>query len=175
MAWQMKPRIKMARFRLFGRGRWHRYPTPDNGKFKWADVVTAVATILFVSPDVVDKLFEKIPYGEQIRDYMLLVAAACMLYGIYLYFHDLCPRSRWGRASWSVGLISLTWSVLPFILYYVGEDNSWEDMCRASMWSASMWAVWLFCIYKYWRVRVRSKQEIARMELRERRQRRTYM
>ena len=34
-----------------------------------------------------------------------------------------------------------------------------------------MWAVWLFYCYKYWRVRVHTKQELMRIELLERRER----
>lgn len=170
----MKPRINFARFRPFlrrGNGAKHRIPTPDDGKLSWGDLAIMTALILLLEPC---NIFDYIPapYGELLSDFAFLICAVIMLVGIYLYFHNLCPRSRWGRAMWSVGLLALTWSVLPFVLYWIGKHPDLGEMCRISLWSISMWVVWLVCVYKYWRVRVRSKQEIERIELRYRRQRR---
>ncbi len=178
----MKPRINLVRFRLFRIGHKRRWkPGPDDGKFRWADLLTSLATLLCLLPlnlNLGDLLEQHVPYGAVIRenlplvrDIIFIIAAIIMLIGIYFYFHDLAPRPRWKRALWAVGMIALTWSVLPFILHWLNEDNALSDMCRVSLWSISMWVVWLFCCYKYWRVRIRTKQELMRIELLERRER----
>ena len=169
----MKPRINLVRFRLFRVGHKRRWkPGPDDGKFTWADLLTTIPPILAGALWKKGVFFlDSVPYGGIIRGSVLVAIAALMLVGIHLTYRKLAPRTRWWRALWAVGIIALTWSVLPFILHWLNDDNTLSDMCRVSLWSISMWAVWLFCCYKYWRVRVRTKQELMRIELLERRER----
>ena len=153
--------------RFFGWGnKGHKRLGPDveNGKFKWADIILLAATLLLVNADKSDWLPEFAYKSEIITALALLL----MLASFYSYYHKLCPMSKWRRSTWATGMIAVTWSLVPMIVYVTGMNNNWEKMWHISIWSVVMWIAFIFCRFKLWQVRKRTRAEVAMIEWRSR-------
>ncbi|MBR0336455.1 MAG: hypothetical protein IIX34_06305, partial [Alistipes sp.] len=99
------------------------------------------------------------------------VAIVLILYSLYRSFHNLCPMSRWSRASWATGMIAATWTAVPLILYAVGANDNLEKMLSCSAWSTVMWITFIFCLINLLRVKRRTRAEVAMIEWKMRNQR----
>lgn len=137
---------------------------PEDGKLDLGDVVMCCSLIV---PFCCDSFFESLPYGKGL---MLIATALVVLVGMVLKFRRLAPRPCWGRALWASLLLTLFWSLLPWVFYFGGDkDVCLELATEVSISSLFMWAVTLVCALRYRYIRRRSKQEIALMRMRERR------
>lgn len=144
-------------------------PMPDDGKLQLADILLFVAATMIIRADKFNWIPD-FPYKEQI---ITSIAIVLILYSIYRNFHNLCPMSRWSRSSWASGMIAITWTAVPMILYLTGISSNWERMWHISAWSSVMWIVFLFCYYKLYRVKQRTKAQIAMIDMRKK-SRKTY-
>lgn len=139
-------------------------PMPDDGKLQLADILLFVAATMIIRADKFNWIPD-FPYKEEVITSVAIVLIIC---SFYRYYHKLCPMSRWSRSSWASGMIAITWTATPMILYLTGINSDWERMWHISAWSVVMWIVFLFCRYNLWRVRKRTKAEIAMIEWRQR-------
>ncbi|MBQ6869016.1 MAG: hypothetical protein IJO17_00980 [Alistipes sp.] len=158
------------RARFFGwgnKGRKLSTPTPDDGKLQWADILLFIAATMIICADKFNWIPD-FPYKEVV---ITSIAIVLIIYSIYSNFHNLCPMSRWGRLSWATGMIAITWSLVPLICYATGLSQNWERMWHISAWSAVMWVCFLLCVYNLWRVKRRTRAEIAMIEWRSRNRR----
>ncbi len=137
---------------------------PDDGKLQLADILLFVAATMIIRADKFNWIPD-FPYKEEVITSVAIVLIICSFYRDY---HKLCPMSRWSRSSWASGMIAITWTATPMILYFTGINSDWERMWHISAWSVVMWIVFLFCRYNLWRVRKRTKAEIAMIEWRQR-------
>ena len=141
--------------------------SPEDGRLELADVVMCCALLV---PLCGDSLFDKVVYGKSL---MLIATSLVVLVGMVLKFRRLSPRTCWGRASWATILLAMLWSLLPWLLHYVGDmDISVELATQMSISSLFMWVVAIGCMLRYRYIRRRSQQEIAMMRMREKRRRR---
>lgn len=137
-------------------------PTPDDGKLRLADFLLCIATLIVVRADKFDAIPD-FPYKSEVIN---SVAIILILLSFYSYFHKLCPMSRWGRSSWATGMTAAAWTAIPLILYATGVNDDWAKMLNYSIWSSVIWAAFLFCLYKLWRVRVRTRATVAMIDWR---------
>ena len=144
-------------------------PMPDDGKLQLADILLFVAATMIIRADKFNWIPD-FPYKEQI---ITSIAIVLILYSIYRNVHNLCPMSRWSRSSWASAMIAITWTAVPMILYLTGINSNWERMWHISVWSSVMWIVFLFCYYKLYRVKQRTKAQIAMIDMRKK-SRKTY-
>ncbi len=144
-------------------------PMPDDGKLQLADILLFVAATMIIRADKFNWIPD-FPYKEEVITSVAIVLILC---SFYRYYHKLCPMSRWSRSSWASGMIAITWTATPMILYLTGINSNWERMWYISAWSSVMWIVFLFCYYKLYRVKQRTKAQIAMMDMRKK-SRKTY-
>lgn len=137
-------------------------PMPDDGKLQLADILLFVAATMIIRADKFNWIPD-FPYKEQI---ITSIAIVLILYSIYRNFHNLSPMSRWSRSSWASAMIAITWTAVPMMLYLTGISSNWERMWHISAWSSVMWIVFLFCYYKLYRVKQRTKAQIAMIDMR---------
>ena len=160
------------RARFFGwgnKGRKLSIPTPDDGKLQLADILLFIAATMIIRADKFNWIPD-FPYKEVV---ITSIAIVLIIYSIYRNFHNLCPMSRWSRASWATGMIAATWTAVPLILYAVGANDNLEKMLSCSAWSAVMWIVFLFCFINLLRVKRRTRAELAMIEWRGKRRHQT--
>ncbi|MBP3497388.1 MAG: hypothetical protein J6K33_06100 [Alistipes sp.] len=153
------------RVRFFGwgnKGRKLSTPTPDDGKLELADILLFVAATMIIRADKFNWIAD-FPYKEEVITSVAIVLIIC---SFYRYYHKLCPMSRWSRSSWASAMIAITWTATPMILYLTGINSNWERMWYISAWSSVMWIVFLFCYYKLYRVKQRTKAQIAMIDMR---------
>ena len=164
-------RSKVIRFFSWGnKGHKHLGPDVEKGKFKVADFILIAATIILVNVDKFDWLPD-FPYKMEV---LFALGILLILVSFYSYFHKLCPMSRWGRASWATGMMAAMWAIIPLLVYAIGESDDWQTMCYYSAWSSVMWVTFLFCLYKFWRVKRRTRAVVAMIEWRIRNKKRGY-
>lgn len=142
-------------------------PMPDDGKLQLADILLFVAATMIIRADKFNWIPD-FPYKEQI---ITSIAIVLILYSIYRNFHNLCPMSRWSRSSWASGMIAITWTATPMILYLTGINSNWERMWHISAWSSVMWITCIFCLINLLRVKRRTRAEVAMIEWKVRNQR----
>jgi hypothetical protein len=142
-------------------------PTPDDGKLELADILLFVAATMIIRADKFNWIPD-FPYKEVV---ITAVAIVLILYSLYRSFHNLCPMSRWSRASWATGIIAATWTAVPLILYAVGANDNFEKMLSCSAWSTVMWITFIFCLINLLRVKRRTRAEVAMIEWKMRNQR----
>ena len=160
------------RARFFGwgnKGRKLSTPTPDDGKLQLADILLFIAATMIIRADKFNWIPD-FPYKEVV---ITSIAIVLILYSSYRNFRNLCPMSRWHRSSWATGMIAVTWSLVPMIVYVTGMNNNWEKMWHISAWSAVMWIVFLFCFINLLRVKRRTRAEVAMIEWRGKRRHQT--
>ncbi|MBR2116377.1 MAG: hypothetical protein IJ942_05090 [Alistipes sp.] len=154
---------RRARFFSWGnKGRKLSTPTPDDGKLQWADILLFIAATMIIRADKFNWIPD-FPYKEVV---ITSIAIVLIIYSIYRDFHNLCPMSRWGRSSWATGMTAAAWTAIPLILYATGANDDWSKMLNYSMWSGVMWIAFLFCLYKLWRVRIRTRATVAMIDWR---------
>ena len=161
------------RARFFGwgnKGRKLSTPTPDDGKLQWADILLFIAATMIIRADK----FNWIPDFPYKMEVITSLAIILIFASFYNYYHKLCPMSRWSRSSWASGMIAVTWAATPMILYLTGISSNWERMWHISAWSSVMWVTFLFCLYKFWRVKRRTRAAVAMIEWRIRNKKRGY-
>lgn len=144
-------------------------PMPDDGKLQLADILLFVAATMIIRADKFNWIPD-FPYKEEVITSVAIVLLIC---SFYRYYHKLCPMSRWSRSSWASAMIAITWTATPMILYLTGINSNWERMWHISVWSSVMWIVFLFCYYKLYRVKQRTKAQIAMIDMRKK-SRKTY-
>ena len=144
-------------------------PMPDDGKLQLADIPLFVAATMIIRA-VKFNWIPDFPYKEEVITSVAIVLIIC---SFYRYYHKLCPMSRWSRSSWASAMIAITWPATPMILYLTGINSNWERMWHFSAWSSVMWIVFLFCYYKLYRVKQRTKAQIAMIDMRKK-SRKTY-
>ena len=137
-------------------------PMPDDGKLQLADILLFVAATMIIRADKFNWIPD-FPYKEEVITSVAIVLIIC---SFYRYYHKLCPMSRWSRSSWASAMIAITWTATPMILYFTGINSNWERMWHISAWSSVMWIVFLFCYYKLYRVKQRTKAQIAMIDMR---------
>ena len=137
-------------------------PMPDDGKLQLADILLFVAATMIIRADKFNWIPD-FPYKEEVITSVAIVLLIC---SFYRYYHKLCPMSRWSRSSWASAMIAITWTAVPMILYLTGINSNWERMWHISVWSSVMWIVFLFCYYKLYRVKQRTKAQIAMIDMR---------
>lgn len=158
-------RRSTARFFGWGnKGRKLSTPTPDDGTLQWADILLCIAAVMVVRADK----FNWIPDFAYKEAVITAIAIVLILYSYYRNFYKLCPMSRWSRSSWATGMVAATWTAVPLILYATGVSDNWERMWHISAWSAAMWVAFIFCSYKLYRVKQRTKATVAMIEWRAR-------
>ena len=135
---------------------------PYDGKLTFGDLIIIGATIGLVNFDLVP---DSIPCSELI---MVVVAVALMGLGLFLKYRRLAPRTRWRNAMYATGMIASVWSLLPWILYFIGRAESRDVVLQLFIASFAMWAVSLGCVLRHRYIRRRSEQEIALMRMRQR-------
>lgn len=138
--------------------------SPDEGKLKLADVVMFVSTCLLFG---INYIPESVPYNREIE---ILIAVGLFCIGLVLNHRRMAPRPCWAKASASTGVIATTWSLLPWILYWVDEIDV-EFAQNLTICSSIMWVIFLGCLLRLRYIRRRSREEIAMMRLREKRRR----
>lgn len=153
------------RARFFGwgnKGRKLFIPDIENGKLDWADFTLYLAIGLLIDNERLS-IIPDFPFKQEViyTSVILLV-----LFSYYRYYHSLCPMSRWGRSSWATGMTAAAWTAIPLILYATGVNDDWSKMLNYSMWSGVMWIAFLFCLYKLWRVRIRTRATVAMIDWR---------
>lgn len=154
---------RRARFFSWGnKGRKLSTPTPDDGKLQWADILLFIAATMIIRADKFNWIPD-FPYKEVV---ITSIAIVLIIYSIYRDFHNLCPMSRWGRSSWATGMTAAAWTAIPLILYATGANDDWSKMLNYSMWSGVMWIAFLYCLYKLWRVRIRTRATVAMIDWR---------
>lgn len=141
--------------------------SPDEGRLKLSSVLIMVATLALMSFDsIVAKI--DLPYVEW------LFSALCFgvfVLSIYLEFRRRAPRPCWEKATWASSTIAVVWTLFPWFIYWLGETEDMVLVRNFSIASAVMWIVCLGCYLRLRFVRRRSREEIARMHLREKRRR----
>ena len=138
---------------------------PNEGKLTAGNMLICGATIFLLNFDF---LPETIPYRELI---MVVIAVAVMGLGLYLEYRRLAPRTRWRNAIYATGMIASAWSLIPWILYFMGRVEDMGVVLQLFIASFAMWLVCLGCVLRHRYIRHRSQQEIALMRMRERRRR----
>lgn len=138
--------------------------SPDEGKLKLADVVMFVSTCLLFG---INYIPESVPYNREIE---ILIAVGLFCIGLVLNHRRRAPRPCWAKASTSTGVIAATWSLLPWILYWMDEVDV-EFARNLTICSSIMWVIFLGCFLRLRYIRRRSREEIAMMRLREKRRR----
>lgn len=138
--------------------------SPDEGKLKLADVVMFVSTCLLFG---INYIPESVPYNREIE---ILIAIGLFCIGLVLTYRRMAPRPCWAKASTSTGVIAATWSLLPWILYWMDEIDV-EFARNLTICSSIMWVIFLGCLLRLRYIRRRSREEIAMMRLREKRRR----
>lgn len=141
--------------------------SPEDGKLEFGDIVICCSIIGLLNLDI---LPESVPYREPI---MIIATSLIVLLGMVLKFRRLSPRSCWKRALSATGALALFWSIIPWILYRAGDvDIDLQLATEISISSLFMWLVFGGCALRYRYIRRRSRQEIALMRMRQKRQRR---
>ena len=138
-----------------------------DGKLQWSDMFFAVGVLVLLKPNL---LPEHIPYRELLQ---LLAGMALMFVGIFLVNFRRAPLPRYGASSWSVFLLSIAWSVAPFVFYWVSDSApDLETIKLLSLSSAIGWLIFLVLLGCYYYIRRRSRIEIERLRLMSKRRRR---
>lgn len=138
--------------------------SPDEGKLKLADVVMFASTCLLFG---VNYIPDSVQYNREIE---ILIAIGIFCIGIFLSYYRSAPRPCWTKASAATGVIAATWSILPWILYWMDEVDV-EFAQNLTICSSIMWVISLGCFLRLRYIRRRSREEIAMMRLREKRRR----
>ena len=138
--------------------------SPDEGKLKLADVVMFASTCLLFG---VNYIPDSVQYNREIE---ILIAIGIFCIGIFLSYYRSAPRPCWTKASAATGVIAATWSILPWILYWMDEVDV-EFAQNLTICSSIMWVIFLGCFLRLRYIRRRSREEIAMMRLREKRRR----
>ena len=140
--------------------------SPDDGKMSVGTLIIVGATIALVN-------FDFLPAGFPFRELITVaLSVAFMSLGLYLEYRRLAPRTRWRKAMYATGMIASTWSLLPWIFYFMGEVADKSVVLQLFIASFAMWLVCLGCVLRHRYIRRRSQQEIAMMRMREKRRRR---
>ena len=158
----MKRRSSIRFFSWGNKGRKRLGADIENGKFKWADIILFVATLILVNADKFDWLPD-FPYKYEV---ISSVAIILIFASFYSYYHHLCPMSKWRRSTWATGMTAITWTAVPLLLYAFGVNDNWQKMWHYSAWSSVMWIIFIFCLYKLLRIRQMVRAEIAMIEWR---------
>ena len=138
--------------------------SPDEGKLKLADGVMFSSTCLLFG---VNYIPDSVQYNREIE---ILIAIGIFCIGIFLSYYRSAPRPCWTKASAATGVIAATWSILPWILYWMDEVDV-EFAQNLTICSSIMWVISLGCFLRLRYIRRRSREEIAMMRLREKRRR----
>lgn len=136
---------------------------PNEGKVTLGHCIICGSTIFLMKFDF---LPESVPCRELLT---VVIAVAFMGLGLYLECRRLAPRTRWRNAIWATGMIASAWSLIPWILYFIGEAENRDVVLQIFIASIAMWLVCLGCVLRHRYIRRRSQQEIAMMRMRERR------
>ena len=142
---------------------------PNEGKITPGNWIICGSTIFLIK---FDYLPESFPCRELIT---VILAVAFMCLGLYLEYRRLAPLTRWRNAIFATGMIASAWSLLPWILYLMGEATDKSVVLQLFIASFAMWLVVLGCVLRRRYFRRRSQQEVAQMRMREKRRRREIM
>ena len=138
---------------------------PNDGKVTLGNLIICGSTIFLVKFDF---LPESLPCRELLT---VIIAVAVMGLGLYLEYRRLAPRTCWRNAIRATGMIASAWSLIPWILYFIGSAEELSIVLQLFIASFAMWLVCLGCVLRHRYIRRRSQQEIAMMRMREKRRR----
>lgn len=168
---QLEQRKSKGKVRFFGWGnKGCRLFVPDveDGRLQWADFTLCLGSTMLMGADKIS-FIPDFPYKMEI---ISICALALVVISYFNYYRRLCPASRWGRSSWALGMTATVLTIVPMVLYFTGLNNNWEKMWHLSALSSVLWILFIVCLYNLYRVRKRTKAEIAMMEWRQRNRRR---
>ena len=137
--------------------------SPNEGKLTLGNMIICGSTIFLVKFDF---LPESLPCRELLT---VVIAVAFMGLGLYLEYRRLAPRTRWRNAIYATALIASAWSLIPWVLYFMGKAGELSVVLQISIASLAMWLVCLGCVLQHRYVRRRSLQEIAMIRMRAKR------
>ena len=142
--------------------------SPDDGKMSVGTLIIVGATIALVN-------FDFLPAGFPCRELITVaLSVAFMGLGLYLEYRRLAPRTRWRNAIYATALIASAWSLIPWVLYFMGEAGELGVVLQISIASLAMWLVCLGCVLQHRYIRRRSLQEIAMIRMRAKRRNLNY-
>lgn len=136
---------------------------PNEGKVTVGHMLICSSTIFLLDFDF---LPESIPCRELLT---VIIAVVVMGLGLYLEYRRLAPRTCWRNAMYATAMIASAWSLIPWILYFMGKVENKDVVLQLFIASFTMWMVCLGCVLRHRYIRRRSQQEIALMRMRERR------
>lgn len=136
---------------------------PNEGKVTLGNLIICGSTIFLIKFDFLPESF---PCRELLT---VVIAVAFMGMGLYLEYRRLAPRTRWRNAIYATGMIASAWSLLPWILYFIGTAEDRGVVLQLFIASFAMWLVCLGCVLRHRYIRRRSQQEIVLMRMREKR------
>lgn len=143
--------------------------SPDEGKFRLADLFFLAAFFMMSFDVPLDKV-EFLAGVEHTKELQLIVAVILYIFGLFLLYRRMAPRPCWTKASWATSLTAVVWTVLPWILFWT-DDFDFETARNISVMSVLMWAIFLGCLLRLRYIRRRSRETIALMRMRNKRQR----
>lgn len=166
---KLKNRYSLWRFRgnLFESRAMRRLKKSGKGNtFRFGDIFVGASVLILLNFDMFP---EGIPHAEWIQ---MLVALVVLFIGLFFNFRRLAPRTCWSRASWATGSWALMMTVVPILLYWLGEFDDITLVYQLVATSSILWVICIACILRLRYIRRRSLAEIAAMRLREKRRRR---
>lgn len=165
----MRMRYRLNLRKLANREVSHRYDrrigTKERGRLRAVDWVVLILLFLLIK---VQPIPDTVPYSEWIS---LLAAFVILCVLLFVKFRRQAPRTCWRNAT----LATVTWAsimtVVPLLLYMFDELPLQLTM-QVVVASSLLWIASLGCYLRLRFIRRRSRQEIARMRLRAKRQKR---
>lgn len=142
--------------------------SPNEGKLTLGNLIICSSTIFLVKFDF---LPESLPCRELLT---VVIAVAFMGLGLYWDYRRLAPRTRWRNAIYATALIASAWSLIPWVLYFMGKAGELSVVLQISIASLAMWLVCLGCVLQHRYIRRRSLQEIAMIRMRAKRRNLNY-
>ena len=141
---------------------------PNEGKVTLGNLIICGSTIFLIKFDFLPESF---PCRELLT---VVIAVAFMGLGLYLEYRRLAPRTRWRNAIYAAGMIASAWSLIPWVLYFMGKAGELSVVLQISIASLAMWLVCLGCVLQHRYIRRRSLQEIAMIRMRAKRRNLNY-
>lgn len=141
---------------------------PNEGKVTLGNLIICGSTIFLIKFDFLPESF---PCRELLT---VVIAVAFMGLGLYLEYRRLAPRTRWRNAIYATALIASAWSLIPWVLYFMGKAGELSVVLQISIASLAMWLVCLGCVLQHRYIRRRSLQEIAMIRMRAKRRNLNY-
>ena len=141
---------------------------PNEGKLTPGNLIICGSTIFLVKFDFLPESF---PCRELLT---VVIAVAFMGLGLYLDYRRLAPRTRWRNAIYATAMIASAWSLIPWVLYFMGKAEELSVVLQIFIASLAMWLVCLGCVLQHRYIRRRSQQEIAMIRMRAKRRNLNY-